>query len=65
MKDAPCKYCNDRVIEPNCHNTCEKYINWCKEREVEVENRRKHKGEYTAYQCSYRKIYKSNLVNWH
>ena len=25
---APCKDCPDRTIEPNCHNTCEKYKAW-------------------------------------
>lgn len=22
----PCKGCRDRVVEPNCHMTCEKYL---------------------------------------
>lgn len=28
MKDAPCKGCTDRVIEPNCHSTCKKYLDY-------------------------------------
>lgn len=26
MENAPCKDCPDRVVEPNCHMTCEKYL---------------------------------------
>lgn len=27
---APCKNCPDRTIEPNCHTTCKKYLEWRK-----------------------------------
>lgn len=25
---CPCKGCGDRVVEPNCHGSCEKYLAW-------------------------------------
>lgn len=25
---CPCKGCEDRIPEPNCHGTCEKYKEW-------------------------------------
>ena len=25
---APCKNCQERTIEPNCHSTCEKYLKY-------------------------------------
>lgn len=28
MNLSPCKGCKDRCVEPNCHNTCRKYIDW-------------------------------------
>ena len=24
--NAPCKGCKDRTVEPNCHMTCDKYL---------------------------------------
>ncbi len=35
---SPCKGCRDRVVEPNCHGTCERYIVW----KTAVENRREN-----------------------
>lgn len=26
ISDSPCLGCSDRVAEPNCHMTCEKYL---------------------------------------
>jgi len=26
FKNSPCKGCKDRVAEPNCHITCERYL---------------------------------------
>lgn len=26
--DGPCKGCEDRCIEPNCHTTCQKYLDF-------------------------------------
>ena len=32
MKDtAPCKNCERRTIHPNCHATCEQYVNFINE----------------------------------
>lgn len=25
---APCKGCTERCAEPNCHTTCQRYIDW-------------------------------------
>lgn len=26
FRNSPCKDCKDRTVEPNCHTTCEKYL---------------------------------------
>ena len=31
---GPCKDCEERVAEPNCHSTCEKYLIFEAENEV-------------------------------
>lgn len=31
MTKAPCKGCKDRTIEPNCHMSCTKYIEFAEE----------------------------------
>lgn len=31
MVNAPCKNCKDRTIEPNCHMSCVKYIEFTEE----------------------------------
>lgn len=36
-KTPPCKDCTDRVVEPNCHMTCEKY--------KEFTNKQQHRKE--------------------
>ncbi len=33
--NAPCLGCKDRVAEPNCHITCEKYISFRKAKDEE------------------------------
>lgn len=46
MDNAPCKDCPDRVVEPNCHMTCEKYIAFqemCRERIKAREYEREYK----------------------
>ena len=42
---CPCKDCKDRVPEPNCHITCQKYIGWSKRNE---ERRTKMRNENIA-----------------
>ena len=27
-RDCPCKGCTERVADPNCHGTCERYMKW-------------------------------------
>ena len=39
MSNAPCKDCPDRVV--GCHSTCEKYIEYRKERDKFLEERMK------------------------
>lgn len=40
MKNAPCYNggtgCPDRTIEPNCHDTCERYKEWLEEHKAAV-----------------------------
>ena len=41
MKMPPCKRdCPKRCVEPNCHDTCNEYIQWAAERDKEAANRR-------------------------
>lgn len=37
--DAPCKNCPDRCVEPNCHMTCEKYLEFQAFRQEIIEMR--------------------------
>lgn len=44
-KQSPCtRDCADRCVEPNCHMTCELYLNWAEsiriKREAATENAR-------------------------
>lgn len=41
--NAPCKGCKDRVVEPNCHMACEKYLEFVKNKEEYKEKERKYK----------------------
>lgn len=36
---CPCKGCDHRVADPNCHGTCEDYILWAKANAEERERR--------------------------
>lgn len=44
MKNAPCynggKDCPDRTIEPNCHDTCERYLKWLDAHRSAIHNKR-------------------------
>ena len=51
MITCPCKDCTDREI--GCHSTCEKYINWCEERQkykaaAQLENDHRFYRYYTT-----------------
>lgn len=46
MNDAPCKNCKDRTVEPNCHITCQKYIEFKKKRDKDLETIRISKQKY-------------------
>lgn len=48
MKKPPCKDCQDRTIEPNCHDTCERYKSWKEDNNAEKQ-RRKEMNTYTIY----------------
>lgn len=37
MKNVPCRYCETRVL--GCHNRCEKYLEYKREREQIIEAR--------------------------
>nr|DAE20959.1 MAG TPA: hypothetical protein [Siphoviridae sp. ctgBD49] len=38
--EAPCRLCENRSI--NCHSRCERYINYRKERDCDLELRKKY-----------------------
>lgn len=38
MKNVPCRYCENRIL--GCHDRCEKYIAFKREREQIIEARR-------------------------
>ena len=38
MKNVPCRYCETRVL--GCHNRCEKYMEYKRERETIIQARR-------------------------
>ena len=42
-KTPPCKGCTDRVVEPNCHTTCERYKEYTDEQHRQKEVIRKAK----------------------
>ena len=52
MRDSPCFGCVDRVAEPNCHGTCERYAEYVKEMDAD---RRAHVESRAAYleTCAY------------
>lgn len=56
---APCKDCPDRVVEPNCHMVCGKYIEYQQSRRAvqkanEIKNRLdSHKKEFSARYLRY------------
>ena len=43
---APCKNCPDRIPEPNCHITCEKYKEFLTEAKTVQEKEKKAREEY-------------------
>ena len=48
MKYPPCGDCNWRLgkrIDPNCHDTCERYLRWREERRAG----QRHRNEYDEY----------------
>lgn len=48
--DAPCRDCPDRVVEPNCHMTCEKYLEFQAYRQALIDSRRDAR-EYKQYRA--------------
>lgn len=47
--EAPCKGCKDRVPEPNCHITCEKYIEFDKKMKQQRYEKLERKKTYHKY----------------
>ena len=46
---GPCKGCEDRVAVPNCHSTCERFLQWESEHNAERERRNlQKKYDYDA-----------------
>lgn len=50
--NGPCRGCPDRCPEPNCHLTCEKFIEWQKkieEKKSVIVKKRKEQKVYNGY----------------
>ena len=45
-KGCPCAGCKDRVVEPNCHMTCEPFLKWRQDKDDE--NKAKRMGEVST-----------------
>lgn len=58
-RDAPCKGCKERTIEPNCHMICERYLEFIERRNVRKAEEEKHHKEYRY--SNYNKSNKFNL----
>ena len=57
---CPCKGCDDRVAEPNCHATCEKYKAWRgKLDKVNEAERQRHKNNDTMSDAKKKAIWRS------
>jgi len=44
----PCRYCDDRCVQPNCHCTCERYLEIVAKNE-EYKKEERFKQVYKAY----------------
>lgn len=52
MSASPCKGCEDRVPYPNCHMTCERYIEWNKrhlEKKEAIRKKELEERDITTY----------------
>lgn len=52
MSASPCKGCEDRVPYPNCHSTCERFIEWNKrhiEKKDAIRKKESEERDITAY----------------
>lgn len=57
---CPCKGCTDRVPDPKCHGTCEKYKAWREELDKRNEAERTyHKSQDTMSDAKKRALWKS------
>lgn len=36
---SPCKGCEERTAEPNCHGICEKYLTWQREHKEDLDRK--------------------------
>lgn len=59
----PCKGCPDRMIgTPNCHDTCEKYLAYCAEREL-ISQARQGKKVFEDYIHDHHKAAEKSKFN--
>lgn len=43
---SPCLFCDNRVVDPNCHITCSEFLEWEDNHKHEKEDIRKAKQDY-------------------
>ena len=56
---SPCKDCDHRVLDPNCHDSCETYLIWAKKKKErtialykkKVEDRELDRQEWRRQTC--------------
>lgn len=57
--NCPCKECPDRVPDPNCHGTCERYKAWrAKMDRIAEAERKRHKNNDTMSEAKRRSLWK-------
>lgn len=67
---CPCKGCDDRVPDPNCHGSCERYIAWKAKQHEKNENARKERvnrdilSDAKKRALWRKKRYSRNTRNW-
>lgn len=50
----PCgPHCPERCADPNCHATCQKYINWCKNKKNNKQQIEEYKTQYSLSNSRY------------
>ena len=54
--DCPCYRCTERVAEPNCHPTCDRYLKWQKKKAAQNDAARKEKQKNNTMSDAKRRI---------